>query len=72
MKPTKDSIAVLEAAQTYTSKGYFVVRIPEGRNDYLPEGWQNVLLKKEDLPERFKDGDGLAACGESQKCGFVT
>src|ERR1700680_287730 len=59
MKALKELAAVLDAARTYTSKGYFVVPIPEGRNELLTKGWPDLRLKEEDLPERFKDGHGI-------------
>jgi P4 family phage/plasmid primase-like protien len=59
MKTTKDLTAVLDAAYTYTSKKYFVVPIPEGRNELLTKGWSDLRLEEKDLPERFKDGDSI-------------
>ena len=59
MKTTKDLTAVLDAARTYTSKGYFVLPIPEGRNELLTKGWTDLRLTIEELPECIKDGDDL-------------
>jgi len=47
------SIKPLEAAQTWTARGYYVIPVPFGQKGPNIEGWQKLRLIQEDLPRYF-------------------
>src|ERR1700747_1981621 len=50
---------VLEAANDYTEKGYFVVPIPEGKKHPIENEWQNLRLTPDDLESYFAESDSI-------------
>lgn len=51
--------SIVEAAQHYTRRGFFVVPIPPGTNHPILPSWQDLRLAKGEVSKYFDEADGI-------------
>jgi hypothetical protein len=56
---TVAALTTLDAAREYVLRGFAVVPIPHGEKAPCIDGWQNLRLTENDLPEHFSNGANI-------------
>jgi len=58
--PSKAAVPrTLDAAREYVQRGFAVVPVPHGKKAPCIDGWQNLRLTENDLPEHFSNGANI-------------
>jgi putative DNA primase/helicase len=51
--------STLDIVLDYHSRGWFPIPVPPGKKIPIIQGWQNLRLKREDLPHHFSNGTNV-------------